>query len=100
MSDRSFMVGESVLLRVRVSKPGSRRPTDAGTVVLTSLRRGTTNVGVTTTAFTRVAEGEYELLVPTVGFTAGTYSLVVTVQGGPEKIVMVTDQFILSPSPI
>lgn len=92
---RFFLVGETPHLRVRVSQPGTKKPLDAGSVVLTTLRTGTTVVAVTTTAFTREAEGDYLLVLPTAGLAPGEYDLVITVSDGPTKVSILTDRFAL-----
>ncbi len=91
---RSFLIGETVHLGVRVSAPGTRKPTDAS-VTLTSLKRGPTAVMPEVSAFTRREEGDYTLALPTAALSAGTYDLVVTVADGPSAVVILPDQFVL-----
>jgi hypothetical protein len=90
-ADRFYLVGETIHLHVKASKPGTKTPDDPATVVLTSLKVGGTPVTVATTAFTRVAQGDYVLTIPTVGFTPGTYSLAVTLANGADAVVILTD---------
>lgn len=93
-NDRYFIKPSTVHLRARISEPGSRQPTDA-TVVLTALRLGATPVTVATTAFTRLALGDYTLSIPTADLAAGAYDVVVTVSDGPDKISVLTDRFVV-----
>lgn len=96
-ADRLFKVGETVHLSARVNKPGTKTPVDPAAVTLTTLRRNGVPVHVATTAFTREAEGQYSLVIPTVALEAGTYDLVVTLSDGAEKVVLLTDSFVLHP---
>ena len=92
---RTFLVGETVHLRSRVSLPGTRTPTDPAEVALSSL----TLDGVETLAdplpFTREREGEYALTLPTLGMAGGTYRLVVRHTDGPQRVALATDEFVL-----
>lgn len=92
---RSFYIGETVHLRVRVSEPGTRKPTDAGAVSITSLKRGATVVTPADPTFDRVREGDYALTLPTAGLAAGTYDIQVTVSDGPAAVVIIPDRFVL-----
>jgi hypothetical protein len=93
--DRSFLVGETVHLRSRVSLPGTRTPTDPASVTLTSLRRDGVETLVEPTPFTRVREGEYVLTLTTGLLPSGTYDVVVTHADGPAKVSLATDRFVL-----
>lgn len=95
-ANRRYKVGETVHLRVRVNLPGTRIPTDAGSVVLTSLTRDGIPVPADT-VFTRDALGDYSLVISTEGFSAGSYEVVVTISDGPEKVVVLEDTFVLRP---
>lgn len=92
---RSFVVGETVHLRTRVSKPGTREPTDPASVVLTSLKRGSDVLTPATTGFTRVGQGDFLLVLPTAGLIPGEYVVVITVADGPNRISILTDRFAL-----
>jgi hypothetical protein len=96
-ADRFYLVGETVHLHVKVSKPGTRTPDDPATVALTTLKLGTESMleGVPTTAFTRNAQGDYTLTIPTAGFPPGTYSLAVRLANGAEAVVLLTDSFVV-----
>jgi hypothetical protein len=92
--DRYFVQGSTVHLRVRVSEPGTRTPADA-TVVLTSLKTGGTAVTPATTAFTRVNQGDYLLVLPTAPLAPGAYDVRITVSDGPAKVSIITDRFVV-----
>lgn len=91
---RSFYVGETIDIRVRISKAGTKTPTDPDTVVLSSLLAGTTPVTPTVTDFTRQAEGDFLLTLDTVALDPATYRLVVRITGG-DKVAIVADRFVL-----
>lgn len=98
--DRYFKVGETVYIRAKVSKTGTKVPTDPETVSLTKLQRvGDLAPLSVPGSFARNAEGDYSLGIATSGFAAGTYNVVVKVQGPgtdtPVKVVLVSDQFVL-----
>lgn len=95
MADRSFVVGESVHLRIRVNAPGTRKPADAATVALSSIKRDGAPVTVTPTAFTRQGVGEYTLVIQTAALQPGIYDVSVTVADGPAATVIVPDRFVL-----
>ena len=94
-ADRFYLVGETVHLHVKVSKPGTKTPDDPATVSLSALKLGTTPVPVAVTDFTRNAQGDYGLTIPTAGFTPGTYSLSVTLADGSDRVVILTDTFVV-----
>lgn len=96
--DRYFLIGETVHLRARVSLPGTRTPTTA-TVTLASLKRDGTVITPATTAFTEVHEGDYTYVLATVGFTAGTYDVLVRVASGTSKVMLLSDKFVLRAAP-
>lgn len=92
--DRTFKVGETIHLRTRISVAGTRTPTDA-TVTLTRLMLGAVPVTVTPTAFTRINEGDYQLVLHTDSLVPGAYDVVITISGGPDLVAIVTDRFAL-----
>lgn len=93
-TDRFFKVGETVHLRVGVSKPGTREPTDA-TVTLVSLHHDEQPLTVSNPAFTRAGVGDYEYVLATHSLLPGTYKVVARVSGGETKISILVDQFVL-----
>jgi hypothetical protein len=96
---RSFIVGETVHLEVRVSKPGTKTPTDPTTVQLASLKKGSQAITVSSPDFTRVAEGDFTYTIHTATLQPGTYNLVVRVASGTDEVVLVPDAFVLNPAP-
>lgn len=91
---RSYRVGETIRLDTRVTDPVTRAPTDATSVVLDRLVRGNVTVPAPATAFTRVAAGDYMLLLPTTDLDPGAYDYTVRVTS-PAGIVLTRDQFVL-----
>lgn len=92
---RSFYVGETVHLGVRVSVPGTRKPVDPEMVTLTSLERDGAPVVPAVTDFTRAAQGDYSLVLPTADLEEGVYDLIVTVADGTAAVVLIPDRFVL-----
>ena len=92
---RTFLVGETVHLRSRVSLPGTRTPTDPALVELASLTLDGVETLVAPTPFVREKEGEYVLTLLTDTLAPGTYGLVVRHSDGPEKVTLTSDEFVL-----
>lgn len=95
--ERSYLVGETVHLHVKVSKPGTKTPTDPNSVRLSSLNLAGESMmeGVPTLTFTRINLGDYTLVIPTVGFPLGTYDLTVTIESGPSAVVILGDRYVV-----
>jgi len=99
-ADRNFTTGETVFLRARISKPGTKVPTDPTTVELASLTRDADRVVVVVpSGFTRQGEGDYFLGIATDGFEVGSYTAVIRTLGPsnetPRRVVLLSDQFVL-----
>lgn len=95
-ADRQFFQGETVHLRARISKPGTKTPVDPTSVALTRLRRNGVVVALpAVTDYTRGAEGDYSLVVPTDALDPGAYDIVTTVSDGPQAVVLLPDQFVI-----
>jgi hypothetical protein len=92
--NRSFRVGETVHLLARVSKPGTRTPTDAQVVVV-RVARNDVPVAISDPDFLRVAEGDYVKVLPTVGLEPGTYHVRVRISDGEQAVVLAEDTFVL-----
>lgn len=92
---RAFLVGETVRLQLRVSRPGSGVPANPAEVRLHSLRRDGAPVDVLARGFTRVLDGQYELALPTDGMQAGAYRWVALASDGPLATSLVEDTFVL-----
>lgn len=95
--DRYYMVGETVVVRVRIAKPGTKQPLDAD-VSLVSVRRAGVDVAGPLPVFVREAEGDYAVELLTAGWSAGTYDLVVRVADGLTRVALPTDRFVLRAS--
>lgn len=95
MTLRSFLVGETVHLRSRVSRPGTRTPTDPAEVALTSLTLDGVETLQAPVPFTREREGEYVLTLTTEDLVPGTYGVVIRHADGPAKVSLATDRFVL-----
>jgi len=95
---RTFYVGETVHLQVRVATPDTKGPVDPDSVALTSIRRDDEPVEVDPTEFEAVAVGDYALVIATDELEAGTYRFVTTV-AGEAGIVLLTDTFVLAALP-
>lgn len=94
--ERSYVVGETIEVRTRLAKPGTKLPVDAN-VAITKLQRVGGSAVEPIPAFIREAEGDYATVLATEGWVPGTYDLVVRVDDGPEKVVLVADRFVLRP---
>lgn len=100
VDNRYFYVGETVYVRAKVSRPGTKVPIDPDAVVLvTLLRAGATVPETVPGSFGRLAEGDYSLGIATDDLIAGTYAITVRVVGpdsdSPIKVVLVKDRFVL-----
>lgn len=98
--NRYFAQGETVIMRAKVSKPGTKVPIDPDDIdVVTIIRRGTTEPIVTAAEFTRLNEGDYELAIATDDLELGTYDVTIRLLGPvsdtPRRAVLPTDYFIL-----
>jgi hypothetical protein len=91
--EREFKVGETVHLRARTSRPGTKTPLDVTQVRLTSLKREGVETLGSAQSFTRAAEGDYVLSVATAALQPGTYSVVAVADQGPTSVVVLTDEF-------
>lgn len=96
-ADRFYLVGETIHLHVKASLPGTKTPADPATVALSSLKLGADSVleALATTTFTRLAQGDYTLTIPTAGFAPGTYTMAVTLANGIDAVVILTDTFVV-----
>jgi len=93
-----FLVGETVHLRARVSKAGSRVPYSPQTVRLTSLRLAGADVALPAIVdFTKVAEGDFTLVIDSSPLAPGTYDVVVTLSDGPNAVRLLRGTFVLNP---
>jgi hypothetical protein len=94
-ADRYFVVGETVHLRSRVSKPGGRTPIDPATVELTLLALEGVQTLTDPIAFIREREGEFTLGLATEDLVPGTYTVAVRHADGPQRVTVATDRFVL-----
>lgn len=92
--NRAYIVGETVLLRTRVSQPGTKIPVDPDTVKLTSLTLTGQETLAEPVTFTREGIGDYALSIQTAGLTPGVYDLVVTYTDGVQ-VTIDRDTFVL-----
>jgi hypothetical protein len=97
-TNRQFRVGESVVLRVRVSRAGTRIPaTPEDGVTLVALVSHEHPLALTQkTAFTAVDEGLYELALDTAAMVPGTYTWTARISSGPGAVSLAEDFFVLS----
>lgn len=92
----NFLVGETVHLRARVSKAGTKTPYSPQTVRLTSLSLdGAPVVLPAVVDFTRLVEGEFLLILDTSTLAPGVYSVVVTLSDGPTAVRLLRGSFVL-----
>ncbi len=97
---RYFTVGETVFVRAKVAKPGTKTPIDPDSVLLAALTRDSDGEGIVVPAvFSRIEEGDYFLAIATDDLDPDAYSLVVRVLGpeeySPRKVVLAKDRFVL-----
>lgn len=94
---RAFYVGETVVLRLRISQSGTRAPADPATVRLDRIWLGTSTpvAQPDATAFTQITSGEYALNLDTTGMAPGTYGWRAVASDGPQATSIVQDSFIL-----
>lgn len=96
MADLNFLVGETVHLRVRVSKAGTKTPYSPGVVRLTSLALDGAPVALPPTVdFTRTVEGEFLLILDTSVLLPGVYSAVITLTDGATAVRLLRGSFVL-----
>ena len=98
MADRIFTVGETVHLRVKVSRAGTKTPTTPTDGVV--LRRWSHD-GVALTlpdpaTFTPITEGLYELVLQSDALAPGTYSWLAAASSGPTAVSQAEDTFVLA----
>lgn len=91
---RAYKIGQTVNLRAKVSKPGTKTPTDPSTVTLVDLTLGGVSV-ISDTPFVRQQEGNYLLTIGTDALVPGVYKAIVRVEGGADKVWLGTDEFVL-----
>lgn len=96
---RQFVVGETVHIGIRVSKPGTKTPVDPASVELHTLKRDGGAQTFGNSSFTKVAEGDYTYVIHTTDLQPGAYTLSVMVADGADAVVLVADQFVLNPAP-
>lgn len=95
-AERDFTVGETVHLRARVAKAGTRVPYSPQIVRLTSMSVGGAPTLPDTVDFTKVAEGDFLLVVQTALLSPGVYDFVVTISDGPNAVRLLTGTFVLN----
>lgn len=94
---RSFVVGETVHLWARVSRPGSKQPYSPDIVRLTGLsRNGVAVILPDTVDFATEKTGEFHLVLHTADLAVGTYHIVVLLSDGPDAVRIMEDDFVLS----
>jgi len=97
MADRIFVVGQTVHLRMKVSVPGTRNPADPDQVTLVAFFRDNVSVALpTNVTFTKVTDGLYELVIPTVGFQPGVFKWRGRAYSGPLAVALKDDTFVLA----
>ena len=97
--NRQWIIGATVQIDLQVTDPASEGLVDPPTFVLTSLKRGTTSLVVTSyNPPTHVALGTYKILIPTTGLVAGAYYWVVTATRGDGALAVYKDYFVLAPA--
>lgn len=92
---RNWIVGETVILKVEITEPDSIDLFDPDTVILSSLKRGTTSVPLADQDFTKVATGTYRYTIDTTDFDPGTYTWLVVAEKTNLGVAMAEDYFIL-----
>lgn len=97
LASRHFVVGDTVFMYVKTSKPGTRTPEDADTVTLVSLTEDGLPVVPPVVDFTRIDTGSYELALVTDGWGVGVYKVIVRVFKAPNRAKLLSDEFVLSP---
>ena len=98
MADRIFTVGETVHLRVRVSRAGTKTPaTPTQGVTLRRFSRDGVAVPLPDEPdFAAVVEGLYELVIQTEDMEPGTYSWLAAASNGPTAVSQAEDTFVLA----
>ena len=97
--DRTYIIGETVVLTCSVSSPNTRAPEDADAVVLDAVVfQGVAYpdaAAILTTAFTHLGVGYYELAVQTAGWAEGVYTWRAKATDGGTGVVLKEDTFVL-----
>ena len=92
---RQWLVGATVVLTVTVTDPDSSELTDPDTIVVSSLRIGTTEITPVPTP-TQVSTGVYRVSIDTDGFTPGTYHWTVVATNADGEKALAQDYFVLA----
>lgn len=98
---RTFLVGETVALSVKVSQPGSRtpaNPTDGVRLVALSKRSGSADMLPPNTHFALQSDGFYSLSLATGALPAGTYDWRALAADDNGQITLAEDSFVLWPT--
>jgi hypothetical protein len=91
-----WLIGETVNITIKVKDPDSLELVDPDTVMLVSLKRGTTSLPTAGLSVVRVSTGRYRLSLPTDGYQEGTHHWLVAAEHADGRKAMVQDSFVLA----